>query len=174
MPNGLPGLAGTDHVGFTVPDIEAATTFFVDVIGCQVIFDIGPFQTDDDWMQRQLGVDPRSVIKTIRMLKCRNGPAFELFEYQVDGAHQSPPANSDVGGHHLAFYVTDIGAAVSYLKEQGVTVQGDVMPTEDGPAKGRSWIYFLTPWGMQLELVSYPNGMGYEADAAEIMWSPKP
>ena len=28
---GLPGLAGTDHVGFTVPDIEAATDFFVNV-----------------------------------------------------------------------------------------------------------------------------------------------
>ena len=36
--SGLPGLAGTDHVGFTVPDMEAATRFFVDVIGCEVAF----------------------------------------------------------------------------------------------------------------------------------------
>jgi len=28
MSGGLPGLAGTDHVGFTVPEIEAATRFF--------------------------------------------------------------------------------------------------------------------------------------------------
>lgn len=173
MAKGLPGLAGTDHVGFTVPDIEAATKFFVDVIGCEVIFDIGPFQADDDWMEKQLSVHPRSVIKTIRMLKCKNGPAFEIFEYDLEGANQSPPANSDVGGHHLAFYVDDIDAAVSYLKEKGVTVQGEVIPTDDGPAKGRSWVYFLSPWGMQLELVSYPEGMGYEANAREIMWSPK-
>jgi len=54
---GLPGLAGTDHVGFTVPDLEAATRFFVDVIGCVLVFEVGPFQSDDDWMQAHLGVD---------------------------------------------------------------------------------------------------------------------
>ena len=54
---GLPGLAGTDHVGFTVPDIEAATRFFVDVIGCTLVFEIGPFESDDDWMHE---VAPRS------------------------------------------------------------------------------------------------------------------
>ena len=32
-PPGLPGLAGTDHVGFTVPDLDEAVRFFVDVIG---------------------------------------------------------------------------------------------------------------------------------------------
>lgn len=63
MSGGLPGLAGTDHVGFTMPDIEAATRFFVDVIGCSLVFEIGPFQSDDDWMPVQLGVDPRSVIR---------------------------------------------------------------------------------------------------------------
>jgi catechol 2,3-dioxygenase-like lactoylglutathione lyase family enzyme len=47
---GLPGLAGTDHVGFTVPDLEVATRFFVDVIGCVQVFEIGPLQSDDDWM----------------------------------------------------------------------------------------------------------------------------
>jgi len=33
---GLPGLVGADHIGITVPDLEAATRFFVDVIGCKV------------------------------------------------------------------------------------------------------------------------------------------
>jgi catechol 2,3-dioxygenase-like lactoylglutathione lyase family enzyme len=47
---GLPELAGTDHVGFTVPDLEAATRFFVDVIGCVQVFEIDPLQSDDDWM----------------------------------------------------------------------------------------------------------------------------
>ena len=40
---GLPGLAGADHIGITVPDLEAATRFFVDVIGCMVTFEVGPF-----------------------------------------------------------------------------------------------------------------------------------
>ena len=43
---GLPGLAGADHIGITVPDLEAATRFFVDVIGCKVTFEVGPFASD--------------------------------------------------------------------------------------------------------------------------------
>jgi catechol 2,3-dioxygenase-like lactoylglutathione lyase family enzyme len=82
---GLPGLAGTDHVGFTVPDIEAATRFFVDMIGCTLVFEIGPFESDDDWMQTQLGVDPRAVIRTLRMFRCKTGPSFEIFEYELEG-----------------------------------------------------------------------------------------
>ena len=39
---GLPGLAGAEHIGITVPDLEAATRFFVDVIGCKAIFEVGP------------------------------------------------------------------------------------------------------------------------------------
>nr|WP_284290002.1 hypothetical protein [Angustibacter aerolatus] len=31
----LPGLVGLDHVGLTVPDIEQATRFLVDVLGCE-------------------------------------------------------------------------------------------------------------------------------------------
>lgn len=173
MSNGLPGLAGTDHVGFTVPDLEEATKFFVDVFGCKVIFDIGPFQSDDDWMQKQLNVDPRAIIKKIRMLKCKNGASFELFEYIQEGAKKTPPLNSDVGGHHIALYVDDIEKAVAYLKEKGIKVLGDIIHMEQGPSQGLSWVYFLSPWGMQFELVSYPTGMAYEKDAEEILWCPK-
>ena len=31
---GLPGLRRLDHVGFTVPDLDEATRFLVDVLGC--------------------------------------------------------------------------------------------------------------------------------------------
>jgi glyoxylase I family protein len=31
-----------------------------------------------------------------------------------------------------------------------------------GPAEGNRWIYFLSPWGMQFELVSYPHGKAWD------------
>lgn len=170
---GLPGLAGTDHVGFTVPDIEAATRFFVDVIGCSLVYEVGPFQSPDDWMQVHLGVDRRAVIPKLRMLRCRTGASFEIFEYDLKGAGTTPPRNSDVGGHHLAFYVEDIGAAVAYLKSHGITVQGDPTTMDSGPSKGLTWVYFLSPWGMQLELVSYPAGMAVLHDNPTALWSPR-
>jgi catechol 2,3-dioxygenase-like lactoylglutathione lyase family enzyme len=39
---GLPGLAGAEHIGITVPDLDAATRFFVDVIGCKIVFEVAP------------------------------------------------------------------------------------------------------------------------------------
>jgi len=170
---GLPGLAGTDHVGFTVPDIEAATRFFVDVIGCTLVFEIGPFQSDDDWMETQLGVDRRAVVRSLRMFRCKTGPSFEIFQYELAGACAVPPPNSDAGGHHLGFYVDDIGAAVAYLKSHGVTVQGDPVTMKAGPTEGLTWVYFLSPWGMQLELVSYPAGMAIANQHPGALWSPR-
>jgi catechol 2,3-dioxygenase-like lactoylglutathione lyase family enzyme len=169
---GLPGLAGVEHAGFTVPDVDAAVRFFTDVIGCSKAYEIGPFQATDDWMQRQLGVHPRAVLRKLAMLRCQNGPNFEIFEYEVDGQVVVPPANSDVGGNHLAFYVRDITAAVAYLQAQGVCVQGDVVAMQDGPSKGLSWVYFLAPWGMQLELVSAPQGQAVTQADAGALWSP--
>ncbi|MGI9333412.1 MAG: VOC family protein [Gammaproteobacteria bacterium] len=171
MAQGLPGLAGTDHVGFTVADIEAATAFFVDVIGCEVVFEAGPFQAEDDWMARQLDVHPRSIIHKLRMLKCRNGPAFELFQYEAPDQSDTRPRNSDPGGHHLAFYVDDMDAAIEHLNKHGVRLLGEPVVMSDGPSAGLTWLYFLAPWGMQLELVSYPDGMAYEKDSAVRMWS---
>ena len=75
---------------------------------------LGPFQADDDWMARQLGVHPRAVIRKLAMMRCQTGPNFELFEYEIAGQIRAQPANSDVGGHHLAFYVDDIAAAVAW------------------------------------------------------------
>ncbi|MBX3569744.1 MAG: VOC family protein [Rhizobiaceae bacterium] len=169
---GIPGMAGTEHVGFTVPDIEAATRFFVEVIGCRQIFDAGPFQADDDWMAVHLGVDPRAVIRKLRMLRCGNGPAFELFQYEAPDQKTERPRNSDHAGHHLAFYVADIDAAYAYLKDKGVTTMGAPSEITSGPSAGLRWLYFLAPWGMQLELVSYPQGMAYEKTTTDRLWSP--
>jgi catechol 2,3-dioxygenase-like lactoylglutathione lyase family enzyme len=172
-PRGLPGLAGTDHIGFTVPDMEAATQFFVDVIGCTLVFDIGPFSAEDDWMQTQLGVPPRSTLRSLRMFSCKNGPSFELFEYDTAGSNATPPPNNDAGATHLGFYVADMGAAVDYLKSCGIRIQGNPVTMESGPTQGLTWVYFLSPWGMQLELVSYPAGLAVENANRGTLWSPK-
>ncbi|WP_283193519.1 VOC family protein [Rhizobium sp. AN80A] len=148
-----------DHIGVTVPDIEQATDFFAGMLGCKVLYDVGPFIADDDWMQDYLLVHPRSVIRKLRMLDTGNGTMIELFEYQAPDQKTHIPANSDFGASHIGLYVEDMDAAVRYLRDHSVKVlKGPVTMTE-GPSAGLTWIYFLAPWGMQLELVSYPNGL---------------
>ena len=44
----LPGLRGTDHVGFTVPDLDVAHDFFTRILGCEFVYSLGPFARDVD------------------------------------------------------------------------------------------------------------------------------
>ena len=169
---GIPGLRGTDHVGFTVPNLQEAVEFFVDVVGCEPFYELGPFQSDDDWMTEHLNVHPRTIMRKLMFLRCANGSNFEIFEYEAPDQVAAPPKNSDIGGHHLAFYVDDIHAALEHLRSHGVRILGDPTVRTDGPSAGQTWVYFLAPWGMQIELVSFPDGKGYEKETLRRLWHP--
>jgi catechol 2,3-dioxygenase-like lactoylglutathione lyase family enzyme len=167
----IPGLRGHDHTGITVPDVKAATAFFTDVIGCTHAMSFGPFSDDKGtFMQDVVNVNPRAVIDEISMVRCGYGSNIELFQYQSPDQAKDMPKNSDIGGHHIALYVDDIDKAAAYLKEKGVrTLQGPI-PIKEGPAAGQSILYFFAPWGLQMELISYPKGMAYEKDAKSVLW----
>ena len=168
----LPGLRGTDHIGFTVPDLEAADDFFVRVLGCDRVYTLGPFaREDDDWMREHLNVHPRTVMRRLNFYRCANGSNYEVFEYETADGQSEQPRNSDIGGHHLALYVDDFDLALDYLRAEGIKIMGE--PTISANAsRGQRWVYFLSPWGMQFELVSYPDGKAYEKDAQVLLWHP--
>ena len=170
--NGIPGLRGGDHIGFTVPDLDQAVTFFRDVIGCEVFYPLGPFaDPEGTWMADHLNVHPRAEIPAIRLLRCGHGLNLEIFQYSAPDQATIGPKNSDVGGHHIAFYVDDMAAAVAYLRGHDVEILGEPTVMAEGPSAGETWVYFLAPWGMQLELVSYPDGKAYESDTDSRLWS---
>lgn len=171
MARGLPGLAGPEHIGITVPDLDAAKVFFIDIIGCELVFDGGASGRDPQFMRTSLSVHPDAELKYC-FLRCGHGVNFEVFEYSAPDQNTTPPKNSDIGGHHVAFYVDDIEAAVAHLKDHGIRIQGEINRITDGPAGGSAWVYFLAPWGLQLELVSFPSGKAYEADASIRLWHP--
>jgi glyoxylase I family protein len=168
---GIPGFRGTEHIGFTVPDLDEAERFFVDVIGCERVYSVGPFIKEDNWMAEHLGVHPRTVMRELRFFRCKHGPNFEIFKYDAADEQKGQPRNSDIGGHHLGFYVDDFDAALNYLKSKSVEIMGE--PTfSKGASEGQRWVYFKTPWGMQCELVSFPNGKAYEKDSKIKLWHP--
>ena len=171
-PSGIPGLRGTDHFGLTVPDLEAATAFFCDVIGCTRFYDVGPIEFASNWMQTHLNVHPRAQINKLRFLRCGHGSNLELFEYSSPDQRTELPKNSDYGGHHLAFYVDDFDAALQYLKDKGVPILGEPTIRAEGVNAGLTWIYFRAPWGLQMELVSFPRGKGYEKMRPDRLWHP--
>ena len=172
----LPGLRGTDHIGLTVPDLDAAADFFENVLGLEPFYEQGPISSEeDDWMYELLNVHPRAVIRRVRHYRLGFNTNIELFEYEAPDQRQVMPKNSDWGGHHLALYVDDFDTAVTYLREQGVTLMpgGGGPVIEEGPEAGLRSCYFLTPWGLQMELISYPAGKGYTQTTDRRLWDPR-
>ena len=172
---GIPSATHVDHVAITVPNLDQAVSFFMEVLGCELAYEEGPIErSEGDWMERQFNVHPQASFR-LATLRCGPVTNLELFEYSAPDQKTESPKNSDYGGHHLGFFVTDIEAAVAYLRDQpGVTVLGDLMENTEGPIKGNKAIYFLSPWGMQLELRSWGWGMPYERTTKVRMFGPEP
>ena len=81
-PRGIPSLRGQDHTGITVPDLQAAIDFFVNVVGCELVTTFGPFRDDEgSFMADTLNVHPRAVVEQIALLRCGMGSNIELFQY---------------------------------------------------------------------------------------------
>ena len=165
------GLVGMDHVGLTVPDINQAIEWYEDVLGAAAPLTFGPFE--GDFLQGALDVVSGTKIDQITMLRLGHSANIELFQYESPGQRHDMPKNSDWSGNHVAFYVTDIAAAVEYMDSRGVTRLFGPFTLTDGPAAGQSINYFKTPWGSYIEFISYPNDMAYDVPSVHPLWSPK-
>lgn len=160
----LPGLRAVDHFAVTVPDLEEAIQFFVEVIGGSHVYTTGIFDDPDgDWMNSHINVHPRSSLR-IGMVRLGEHTNLELMEYSSPDQKTEQPRNTDLGASHLCFYVDDVDEAADSLRDvPGVTVLGDPTSVGEGqPNHGARFVYVLSPWGYQLELISVPNGMAYE------------
>jgi catechol 2,3-dioxygenase-like lactoylglutathione lyase family enzyme len=171
--DGIPGMRGHDHTGITVPDMKQAVDFFTEVVGCKKAMSFGPFADDKGtFMQDLLGVDPKAVINEITQIRCGYGSNIELFNYSAPDQKTVTLKNSDIGAYHIALYVDDVAAAKAYLDSKGIATRIQ-LPVKEGPAAGQTILYFQAPWGLQLEAISYPDGMAYEKGAETVLWSPK-
>jgi 2-epi-5-epi-valiolone epimerase len=165
------GVVGIDHVGLTVPNLDQAVEWFADILGATAPLEFGPFA--GAFLEGALGVVPGTKIDRITSLRIGRSANIELFEYEAPGQRRNEPRNSDWTGHHVAFYVTDIDAAVAYMDGRGVKRLFGPFTLTGGPAAGQSINYFRTPWNSYIEFISYPHGMAYDVPGVKALWSPK-
>ncbi|WP_349963262.1 VOC family protein [Rhizobium sp. ZPR3] len=170
----IPGLLGLDHIGITVPDLDEAVAFFAGLLGCQKVLDFGPVGDDQgSFMTDVLGVHARARIERAAVVRTGRGSNIELVQYSAPDQRDLAGRNSDTGAFHLGLYVRDIAVAKAFLDEAGITTRFGPVPINDGPIAGQSILYFRAPWGLELEAVSYPNGMAYEAESEILLWDPR-
>ncbi|MGI4867536.1 MAG: VOC family protein [Janthinobacterium lividum] len=165
---------GLDHIGWTVPDIEAATRFLEQAFGAQVIYDSHPRTSPPQagpQAEKQLGLPPGGQILQIRLLRLGNGPSIELFQV-AQAAQQRPAQLVDFGYTHFGLYVDDMAAAVQRFEAAGgqlLAPPHDLKGVEGGP--GNQYMYGRTPWGTLVELLTYPAGV-QNTDPTVPRWTP--
>ena len=168
-------MRGHDHTGITVPDMKQAVDFFTEVVGCKKAMSFGPFADDKGtFMQDLLGVDPKAVIEEITLVRCGFGSNIELFKYTA-------PDQKDAEAEATATSAASTSPSMSTTSPpprpistaRASPTRMGPLPVNEGPAAGQTILYFQAPWGLQLEAISYPNGMAYEKGAETVLWSPK-
>ncbi len=166
---------GLDHVGLSVPDIDAAGRFLEDGLGAQLIYQLhGPSDPPfaGPQFEAALNVPPGTRLTAIRMYKLGTGPGVELFQYQADG--QRPAARaSDYGWQHIAVYADDLDAALERLVAAGGRALSEpwLLPGMEGGG-GNRVCFVQTPFGVLVELICYPSPQGYEATTPLRRWKP--
>ena len=163
---------GMEHVGMTVPDLDQAVEFLETVFGGVTVLSTGLVDVDDEFMLRRLGVQGGRRIEDIRVVRVGNGTNLELFKYSGEDRDLPLKSNSEPGGFHLAFLVDDANAAAARLREAGIDVLEGPTLIDSGPMDGLTWVYFRSPWGQFLELVSADGPLGYEREGGPKAWSP--
>ena len=139
----LPGLLGLDHVGIAVADLDAAVSFYRDVLGLQVV-------------HREENLDQQ--VAEVMLTSGENGPVGNQLQLLMPLAGNSVLnrflMRRGSGLHHVAYAVSDVRSASSILRQCGVRV------LYDAPRAGTrgSQINFVHPkdtGGVLLELVEH-------------------
>ena len=141
--NVLPGLLGLDHVGVAVADLEAAITFYRDVLGLRVVH-------SEDNLDQQ--------VAEVMLAGSGAGPVSNQLQLLMPLTENSVLKRFLVrrgsGLHHVAYAVSDVRSASRILRQCGVRV------LYDAPRAGTrgSQINFVHPkdtGGVLLELVEH-------------------
>ena len=164
------GMRGVEHFGFTVPNAQQAVDFFVRVMGCKAFFTIGPFGPfKDDWMKQNLNVNPRAEIPVAHLVRCNRDQLRDLRvpRRQISAKGRRTAISADI----IAFYVDDLQGRHGRHARQGVKFLGRPHLFSMDRSRGLTWIYFMAPWGMQLELVTAPEWpRPHEQTMSERLW----
>jgi catechol 2,3-dioxygenase-like lactoylglutathione lyase family enzyme len=171
-----PVIRGVNHIGITVPDIEAAKSFLVEAFGGQVIYQsFGPQDPPRQGpeFERAVGAYPGTVVRAQAMVKIGTGPDIELFE--MHGPEQAQPVRaSDFGITHFALYADDIDASVA-LREGGREAAHGAADNLlcDRKRPGNKVCYCQLPWGTTMEFIATPDRMPYHDQTDWRRWQDK-
>lgn len=119
MPETLPGIVGFHHIGVSVPDLEQARTFYLDILGA--VEEVAPLEWRDN-----AAIDAIVGLKgsAARQFFCRLGNVqIECFEYSAPKQAPLDRARgvNEYGYTHIALQVEDVAAVHARVVAAGLT-----------------------------------------------------
>jgi catechol 2,3-dioxygenase-like lactoylglutathione lyase family enzyme len=151
-------VAAVNHVGHTVPDIEAAIDWYRDVLGFTVVAPPATVEAGSGHFA-DLFADIIGEFESVTLahMEAADGTGFELFEYDStpeEGNHRDPPADGNwqapAGIHHFAITHPDVEGVVERVTEGGGEGISDVWRVF--PDQEYELAYVRDPWGNFLEV----------------------
>lgn len=146
------------HVGVTVPNIQPAIDWYVDILGYYLL--VGPLEVLED--ETNLGKAAAVIYGTgftrfqFAHLAGIDGIGLELFEFDAPKS-QRREDNFEfwLGGiYHFSLTTPDVSAMVQRIVDAGGRMRSEIL--DINPDKGYQIVYCEDPWGTIIELCSHP------------------
>jgi catechol 2,3-dioxygenase-like lactoylglutathione lyase family enzyme len=138
------------HVAICVPDVEAATRWYTEVLGCRMLSP--PYRMEGDAIERDMGelVPSPVVLKAAIVGFGPDDHVIELIEYPsvpVDDA--GPGSITKAGITHVGLVCNDIESSRAELEARGV----EFLTTGLASVAGLRTTWFRDPWSAVFILV---------------------
>lgn len=109
------------HCGITVSDLDRAISFYVDLLGAEMVSRRDGVGSEH--ASAALGLD--GVLLNTATLSFPGGGLLELVRYDEPAGRTVESRTCDVGSTHLSFIVPDIRSIYAWLGEKGAKITSD-------------------------------------------------
>jgi catechol 2,3-dioxygenase-like lactoylglutathione lyase family enzyme len=149
-------LTGFAHTAICVPDVEAATRWYADILGLQVLSP--PYRMEGPAIEKDMGelVPSPVVVKAAILGLGADDRVLEIIEYPNVPASAVPPGApiTDPGLTHVGLVCDDIARTRVDLEGRGVTF----LVSGIADLAGLRTTWFADPWGTVFILLEKRHG----------------
>lgn len=147
-------IRGVHHVAISVPDLEKARAFYVDILGCTEC-------ARTEWKRAEVPdriLDLKGTAAKLMMLRAGDNFFLELFEFSAPdpGPLDTNRPVVKYGYTHFCFEVSDIAAVHKRLAAAGMRFHCDPQASPNSTAT-----YGRDPFGNVIELIEIPPGSDF-------------
>ena len=146
-------IAGADHTGITVSNLERSLVFWRDVLGFE--FSHTAHQKGE-LAQEITGVEGAEI--KLAVLRAPGGHKIELLEYLAPADRKRADIRPcDVGSLHVALLVHDLDSVLERIAASDWKAAGKPQRLQSGPNAGKRVVYVRDPDGTTIEFMELPR-----------------